>query len=424
MIPETNHIVNERPSLGGYIAGIYLFSVPILSYSEELGLFKVPQYIGFVLVLYTVYDLFMNRRFTRSKFALFYLLFTLFGAITFFYSEHRDETEAIFTLIKVMIITVSITQLIKNRADYLLSLYIFFLSIFIALYLNYDEILRMRNSVTLSEEERFAGSFANANTAALYCLAIFWVGFNWLFSTDRKLLLKIIIIPGLILALMVTLYSGSRKGIIGLGFISIGIAWIAVNRFGTSYIRRILMGLILFIVLMLLFRFLVNSPFFYRLQGMFEGESSSNARSDLFRQAITIWSQSIKNLIMGIGINNFKFHNGYFAYSHSTISETLVSTGIIGFFLYFMGFYKSLIAYYKLFRRQIKTYRISILMNLFMLLMILFFNSTAVMFDDRLFMPLLGIISAYILILEKTILEEEDKENAEEETESLLSPIN
>lgn len=393
--------LTERPTFGGYLAGVYLFSVPILSYSEELGLFKVPQYIGFLIVLYAIYDLLMNRTFTRSKFALYYLLFTILATITFFYSDHSDETQAIFTLIKVMVITLSITQVIKNRADYLVSFYIFFLSIFIALYLNMDEILRMRNNINLSEEERFAGSFANANTAALYCLAIFWVGFNWLFTAERNRLLKIIIIPGLILALIVILYSGSRKGLLGLGFLSIGIAWISVIRFGTTYMKRISMGLILFVLLILLFRFLVNSPFFYRLQGMLDGESSSNARSDLFQQAIALWSKTIKNLILGIGINNFRFHNSYFAYSHSTISETLVSTGIIGFFLYFMGFYHSLVDYYKIYKNRGSLYRISVLMNLFILLVILFFNATAVMFDDRLFMPLLGIVSAYSLILEK-----------------------
>lgn len=411
MTRETYLNITEKPTVGGFLAGIYLFSVPILSYSESLGLFMIPQYIGFLLVLYAVYDLFKSKQFTRSRFALFYVLFTIFSIISYLYSEHKEQTEPILTLVKVMIITVSITQLIKNRMDYSLCLFIFFISIFIALYLNYGEILRMRSSDSFSEEERFAGSFANANTAALYCLAVFWAGFTWLFYVRGKSLLKIIIIPGLLLALLVTLYSGSRKGLLGLGLISVGVAWVTLKLFGTTHFRRVLIGLCILAAMAFLFKFLYHSPFFYRLQGMFEGESSSNVRSELFRQAIAIWSGSLKNLVMGIGINNFKFYNDYFAYSHSTISETLVSTGIIGFVLYFAGFLVSFADYHKLYKMHNSNYQTVVLLNLFMLFLTLFFNSTAVMFDDRLFMPFLGIISAFGLILKKELQHVEDLEN-------------
>jgi O-antigen ligase len=114
---------------------------------------------------------------------------------------------------------------------------------------------------------------------------------------------------------------------------------------------------------------------------------------------------------MGIGINNFKFYNDYFAYSHSTISETLVSTGIIGFVLYFAGFLVSFADYYKLYKKHNSNYQTVVLLNLFMLFLTLFLNSTAVMFDDRLFMPFLGIISAFGLILKKELQQEEDLEN-------------
>jgi O-antigen ligase len=411
MTQETYPNITEKPTIGGFLAGIYLFSVPILSYSETLGLFMVPQYIGFILVIYAVYDLFKSKQFTRSRFALFYVLFAICSIISYLYSEHKEQTEPILTLVKVMIITVSISQLIRNRLDYSLCLFIFFISIFIALYLNYDEILRMRSSDSFSEEERFAGSFANANTAALYCLAVFWAGFTWLFHVRDKSILKIIIIPGLLLALMVTLYSGSRKGLLGLGLLSMGVAWVTLKLFGTNHFRRALIGLSILVAMAFLFKFLYHSPFFYRLQGMFEGESSSNVRSELFRQAIAIWSGSVRNLVVGIGINNFKFYNDYFAYSHSTISETLVSTGIIGFTLYFTGFLVSFSDYYKLYKKHYAPYQIVILFNLFMLFLILFFNSTAVMFDDRLFMPLLGIISAYGLVLKREMQNEEDSES-------------
>lgn len=391
----------EKLTLGGILAGIYLFSVPIFSYSEKLGLSEIPQLIGLVLVLYAVYDLLKTKTIIRSRFSLFFLLFTLWCIIGYFYSAHQSETKLLLSLIKVSVIAVCVTQLIKTRIDFFSSIFIFFTSVFFAVYLNLSELAAYNQSNDISDAERFAGSFENANTAAIYFLAILWGGAAILLGGRFGKKFNLIIIPGLILAAVVIIYTGSRKGLIGLVLFALVMSWIMLKKLGTTYFRRILLGLLLILLLFLLFRFLYTSPYFYRLQGLFEGEASVNERSDLFKQAITIWTSSIKNLFFGIGINNFMYYNEYFAYSHSTISETLVSSGLIGFSLYFAGLFAAFSQYISLYRDKSYPDKNQMIIFVFMLIITLFINTTAVMYDDRLYLPLLGLIGSYGLFLKK-----------------------
>lgn len=399
MHPETLVHTTDKLTLGGLLAGIYLFSVPIFSYSEKLGLSEIPQFIGFILAVYTAYDLLKNRTIIRSRFSLFFLLFTLWCIIGYFYSAHQSETKLLISLIKVAVIAVCVTQLIKSRIDFFSSIFIFFTSVFFAVYLNLSELTSYNISNDISDAERFAGSFENANTAAIYFLAVLWSGSVVLLYGKFGMKFNLIIITGLFIAAIVIIYTGSRKGLIGLVLFALVMSWIILKKLGTTYFRRILLGLGLLLLLFILFRFLYTSPYFYRLQGLFEGETSVNERSDLFKQAISIWTSSLKNLFCGIGINNFMFYNEYFAYSHSTVSETLVSTGLIGFALYFTGLFAAFSKFIGLYMTKNYTDKNQMIIFIFMLIITLFINTTAVMYDDRLYIPLLGIIGSYGLFL-------------------------
>lgn len=389
----------EKLTLGGILAGIYLFSVPIFSYSEKLGLSEIPQLIGLVLVLYAVYDLLKTKTIIRSRFSLLFLLFTLWCIIGYFYSAHQSETNLLLSLIKVSILAISVAQLIKSKIDFYTSVFIFFTSVFFAVYLNLSELTSYNISNDISDAERFAGSFENANTAAIYFLAVIWGGSVVLLCGRLGKKFNLIIVPGMVLAAIVIVYTGSRKGLIGLVLFALVMSWIILRKLGTTYFRRILLGLVLILLLFLMFKFLYTSPYFYRLQGLFEGEASVNERSDLFKQAISIWTSSIKNLFFGIGINNFMYYNEYFAYSHSTVSETLVSTGLIGFALYFAGIFAAFSQYIRLYFSKGYSDKDQMIIFIFMLIITLFINATAVMYDDRLYIPLLGIIGSYGLFL-------------------------
>jgi len=385
----------------GLLVGVYIFSVPVFSYSESLGLNKIPQLISGLVILSAIYSFIRRQKFNRNLVVVFYSLFTIWSAISYYYSDYNTETESLFTLIKVTIITGCCSYIIKEESEFLTCFFIFFFSIFITSLMNFEDIIQLRGIESLTEEERFAGTFQNANTASLYCLGVIWTGFILLFNMKIRTFVKVVIYTGIVIACTIIIYTGSRKGLLGLGFISITLAWFINKKIGTTFFKRLLIAIVLLICIGLLFIVIYNSPYYFRISTMFSGEVSSVAREYLIKQAIITWLSSYKNFFVGVGYDNFKYYNELYVYSHSTISETLVCTGIIGFFLYFSGLFSNFLIFFGIYKVSDFDTRITIILVFIILLLILFFNFSAVMFDDRLFMPLLGIFYSYALILKR-----------------------
>lgn len=399
--------MERRSSFGAYLIGIYLFSVPVFAYSGKLGLNVIPQIIGVFLTCYAFYDLTKVRQFPKNRALILYFLFTIWSITCYFFAEYQFETETLFTLIKVTIITLSVASLIKNQSDFYISLSIFFISVFMAVILNIKDILAISNLNEITDNERFAGTFANANTAALYCLAIIWTGFLLLFKQNQSFFFKVLILAGLTLAGLLIIYSGSRKGLLGLGLFSVGLGYFIIKMYGNTALRKIFFIIVVLAGLVTTFLLIYTSPFFYRVLTIFKHEASSDERIYLFTKAINLWSSSLKYFIFGVGVDNFQFYNELKVYSHSTISETLVCTGIVGFGLYFASLFSIFSTYLKVFRKIIYDEKISIIFVLIFLILLLFFNSTAVMLSDRLFWPMLGIISSHGILIDWTIQNEE-----------------
>ena len=395
---------NTNFTFQGFIVGAYLFSVPVFSYTSKLGLNNIPQYIGILITIYAFYYFLKTRSLNKNSFLLFYLIFTIWSIVSYTYADNHSQPEALKTLIKVTIITISAGLLIKHKSDFILCLSFFFISIFLAVWLNLDDILNLKNSYFLTDEERFAGTFANANTAAMYGIAIIWTGMFLLFNEKKNILIKFIIIVGIIVAGFLIIYSGSRKGLIGLGFLTISMAWIFIKKHGYTLFRKFTLTVISLAVVSAIFIIIYTSPFFSRIETMFQGESSFDTRLYLLKEALYVWKSSLKNTIIGIGIDNFRFYNTMMTYSHSTVSEILVSTGIIGFILYFSCFIIIFSIFGNLYKILEQGEKIIILIIFVFLILVLFFNSAAVMYDDRLYLPLLGVISSYGLVLKSSDL--------------------
>ena len=236
----------------------------------------------------------------------------------------------------------------------------------------------------------------------MYGMAIIWAGIMLLFTKNRSFIIKIIVFAGIIIAGFLIIYTGSRKGLIGLGFFSIALAWISIKKFGYTLFRKFALILLSLGVIYGVFMIIYTSPFFGRIETMFQGETSFDTRVYLLKEALNVWKSSFKNTTIGIGIDNFRFHNNMMTYSHSTVSEILVSTGIIGFVLYFTAIISIFVAYLKAYKITFPDNKTIILVIIAFLVLTLFFNATAVMFDDRLFLPLIGIISSYGVIINET----------------------
>jgi O-antigen ligase len=109
--------------------------------------------------------------------------------------------------------------------------------------------------------------------------------------------------------------------------------------------------------------------------------------------------------IFGLGLGGFELEGlsgRRFTYSHSSITETLVSTGIPGFSLY-LG---SQIGLYLMLRRLRKLNlpradRVIVNMVTILFLEWVFFSIFAVMIDNRLLWPLLGAFCGYATHLKR-----------------------
>ncbi|HER08377.1 MAG TPA: hypothetical protein ENO20_05640, partial [Bacteroides sp.] len=119
--------MKDKITLRGLAAGTYLFSVPVFSFSAELGLNAIPQLIGAMLVVYAAADLILTGEIRRNVPLLLYVLFALWSIVPAVFSEFTNQMGSGTTLIKVMLITAAVSVLVKTRMDFIVSLSLFFL---------------------------------------------------------------------------------------------------------------------------------------------------------------------------------------------------------------------------------------------------------------------------------------------------------
>ena len=380
--------------LRGLAVGLYLFSVPVFSFSGELGLNAIPQLIGAALVLYALADLILTGEIRKNVPLLLYILFALWSIVPGVFGEYTNSTGHLNTLLKVMMITAAVSVLVKNKRDFTISLGLFFLSIFVTIWLNLEEISAMRTAEEITGTDRFAGTFANANTAAMFAMTIIWSGFTLMMISKRPVVSTLILFLGIFLSIMLIIYSGSKKGYLGLGLFGLLAAWLVIKKPRKTFLGKAAVYLTAAGALFGVFYLLYQSPFFYRVQTMFDEQYSTDSRMYLFQTAMQVWGSSLKNFMMGVGLGNFKFYNFLHVYSHSTIAETLACTGVIGFLLYFSSLGSMFLLYGRALPMLPPDQRTQVYLVFIMLLLILFFNATAVLYTSRIFWPLLGIISS------------------------------
>lgn len=108
-----------------------------------------------------------------------------------------------------------------------------------------------------------------------------------------------------------------------------------------------------------------------------------------------------KTFLAGVGHENFKDMNLLGKYSHSTITETLVASGIFGFLLYFGSLFFLIRHFNKLRKITLGSKHFSTVFLPDSDSTFLFFNTAAVMYDSRDFWPLMGVMSSYGLYISR-----------------------
>lgn len=379
------------------LVGAYLFSVPVFSYSETMGLEFIPQIMGALLLAYAIYDMVWTQSIKIPFEIQLYGLLALWAAATFFLGENTSELRPLGTLVKVAVVTMVCAHLIKDDTDLLTTMKIFVFSIPVVYYLNSETLVSLRISSQISEDDRFAGTLTNANTAAIYSLTIIWVCIFLLLHLKKGLFSRVLFLSPVGFALLIIYYTGSKKGLIGVGLFVLFVARLLYVRQKASIFKKAAVVLISVLLIVVTVYFIYTSPFFFRMQDLLYGGSVSDTnRVELGVEAIKVWLMNWRTFFMGVGHDNFRLFSVMQTYAHSTPLEILASNGIIGLFL----FVALLVL---LFRRFIYLYthapNLALQTDFFAILVFIFLYTillvAAVLHDSRELMPLLGCLAAY-----------------------------
>ncbi len=404
----TNNSVSNKATLGSYMVGAYLFSVAVFSYSIDLSLNFIPQWFGILVVLYAVLDFVRTKKLNVPGEIWLYGIFVLWLIITTAIAGVLNDDD-FMTLMKVAIVTLSVTQLIKSERDFYNALFIYGTSVFLVVYLNLETLMYLRFALDwMSGLSQFDGTLANANVAAMYALSIVWLSFLLLTQSKSTNIIKFLCLSFMSTALYILYFSGSKKGMISVGLFAIFVAWLVLKRYRFSFLQLFASLLVGTSIVVSSIYYIYTSPFFYRLESMVhlrQFDSSFGSRLYLFNAAIELWLDNVKNIILGIGHNNFINYNAYGAYSHSTISEVLVSSGIIGFGFYFSSLCLLLKNVYAQTKKTYNLPTFAPTMNcLIFLIIVFFFNTTAVLYSARDLWPLIGMVGAFSMSLQSTYI--------------------
>ena len=324
--------------LGAYIVGAYLFSVPAFAYSDSLGLLIVPQLTGALLVAYAALDILAGRNINIPSEIRLYGLFGLWAAATFIFGAGTSDLRPLGTLIKVVTATLACAQLIKDDADLYVALRIFVFSIVLVYLQNSGDLQVLRMSDRITDAERFAGTLANANTAAIFSVTVIWASALLLLTSKSNLFARSAYVLPIGIALMIVYYSGSKKGYIGIGLFALFFARLLYLGQRSSTYKKALAVLVALALIIVIAYFIYSSPFFFRMQeALYGSDASTNNRWVLVSEAMHVWLMNGKTFLMGVGWDNFRLFSDFQTYSHSTLTELLACNGIIGFSL-FMGF--------------------------------------------------------------------------------------
>jgi O-antigen ligase len=390
---------DPKPTLGAYLVGAYLFSVPAFAYSQSLGLLYIPQVTGALLVAYAILDILGKGTIKIPGEIRVYGLLGLWAVVTFAFSAspHDWGTQSLGTLVKVVIATMACAQLIKNETDFFTALKIFVFSVLLVYFQNRGDLQYLRIADQITETDRFAGTLTNANIAAMFSLTVIWASIHLVLHSRRKLLSAALYSPPIGIALLIIYYSGSKKGLIGIGLFILFFTRLLYIREQRSSYRKTLVLLISASLIIIASYFIYTSPFFIRIEQMIYGASGSDLkRLGLANEAIHVWLMNFKTILMGVGYNNFKLFSDLQSYSHSTLLELLASNGVVGFFLFVtfftLLFRKFVILYRRASNQELKSIFFSILIFLFIYS---FFMLTAVLHDARELLPILGCLAAF-----------------------------
>ena len=391
---------SEKASIESYLIGIYLLITAVFGSQTESFYFILPYLTLGVLIVYSIS---LKKKIKQNTIPIglkLYFLFGLWAGISHIWIGPYDiKYGGYLFLVQTIFFTVWNSRYSITKINLINILIIYSISILPVFAFNLVDIQKSMLLETSKGGGRFYGTFGNANAVGLYGISIIWSVCFVLIQGKISKIKKIIIICFLPLSFQLILISGSRKAYLAVIIIIIFIYIFLVKYYGKNLIFKFLSVLIFSTSLYYLYNVITNSVFYFRFEKLISGDTESiSDRGKLMSEAFDVWTD---NPLIGVGFDSFRYHNNQGMPSHSSLTETLASTGIVGFSLYFSGLLSILFLFYKLYKKA-KLIKLDEIKkdSLFFLLftcIFLFFNTSAILYNSRDMWPILGLIYIYSL---------------------------
>ncbi|MDY0133179.1 MAG: O-antigen ligase family protein [Desulforegulaceae bacterium] len=406
--------------VGALLAGVYFYVAINFSYSDVFGnesryYFLISQLL---LIYFPVHFLFNNRLKVKLDYPFFFYfsLFVFSFYSCFLLGIAQSNYNTLIAFFKVFIIFFIIFYYVDNRKKFLIVLFSLFLSGFALYYFNKESVLISKMLYETfgdtSSNSRLYGTAGNANQLTILAFCALWASTTLFFYFKSKIYRFIFLSPLPFLFYLIIL-SGSKKGLLS---ILIFMAFVLLFHVKKILFRRKIFKepllifsfyVLVILIMVLMFQYLTESYYGQRLYSALTLESVhgyDKARADLGFAALKMWMESP---LWGKGFDNFRNLSAQYGakpdtYSHSSLLGLLANLGVFGIFFYF-GFLFLLIRKSLLFMKNIKNNKDIILLKFgtFFILIVVFFNLFAVLFFDKVLIPLLASYAGYLFSLNK-----------------------
>ncbi len=340
MARKTSPIVDKGQLLIWIVTAMFAITMSIIILMSKALMELLPSintfnvYFGMGLTVTFIAAVFYYKRYPQAELALvgLWLLWSLTGfAVAFnvnhFVSEYLTALQVwVFGLIAFGVAAIR-EDLKANIISYVPAL---------TFVLVYGIVTGEFQSALSGEDVRVYSIITNPNTIGQQ--AIPYIGFLvYIFIETKNRSLRIALVVLMIFAAATIIFTGSRKGVLGLG-LAIALYYVfQTARKGRLRMKDFLLSTLLIVVILILVPIILNETLAgKRLLEFMLDPMSEQKRINMY---IDGWGMFLDNPIFGVGLGNYRLVSPYQGAAHSDYMEILAGTGLVGFGLYFSMYF-------------------------------------------------------------------------------------
>jgi len=386
-----------KPNIDSYIIGLYLFFTPLFLTNESRLLILFPSLFTIILLIKILSKRYISG---NNKALNSYFLFVVWCGVSHIWIGNLSYNFGGFAfLVLTLLSCFAITKTKIKKIDLTNILFIFCLSMIPAIYFNYESLIKISTFNSTTSIRRFSGTFGNSNSAAIYSISVIWSSLFLLTTSKISRTKQVILLIIALISFQVIIISGSRKGFIALFILFVFQYFYLIKYLAKNIFIKILNITLLTISAYYIFKYISSTIFYSRLEGLINGDKESYSdRAEILLESLDTW---LNNPLLGVGFDSSRLYSSHNMPSHSSVMETLASTGIIGFILYFSIFLFLGISCFRIYKFSKKYKFIELKKEVSYLIIFLgfflFFNFFAILYNSRLLWPFIFIVFSYLI---------------------------